>query len=72
MKKGQNGVVRISFDRYQPPYVYAKYAVEVMASRKDVQDVRLNGKSVKWRKTNRGFISVSSQWKEGDLLEIVL
>ena len=43
-----------------------------MASRKDVQDVRLNGKSVKWRKTNRGFISVSSQWKEGELLEIVL
>ena len=72
MKKDPEGVLRISFDSYRQPYVYAKYPVEVLVGRKEVADVRLNGKSIKWKVNNRGFVIVSSHWKEDDILEIVL
>lgn len=67
------GEISVKFKEYTVPHVYQKYAVEIFVkSRKSVKEVLLNGNPVQWRYNNRGFVTISSSWAEGDEIMVRL
>lgn len=72
-KKNTDDEISVKFKEYTVPHVYQKYAVEIFVkSRKSVKEVLLNDNPVQWRYNNRGFVTISSSWAEGDEIMVRL
>ena len=57
---------------YVIPHAYPKYGIEILVGDRQVKSVSLNDKSVQWRYNDRGFVSIDSNWKEGDIVKVIL
>lgn len=65
--------ITVSLDEYTVPHVYQSYSIEIFVRNKSlVRDVLLNGRPVSWKYNNRGFVSVHSSWRQGDIITVCL
>lgn len=65
--------IRVSLDEYAVPHTYKNFGIEIyVGNKKNLGDVRLNGRSLDCKVNSRGFVLVTSEWKQGDEISVTL
>lgn len=65
--------IRVLLKEYTVPHVYTRYAIEILVpNRKRVSELLLNGQKIPAKVNNRGFVTLSSNWKQGDEIVVKL